>query len=206
MEIWLLILLLAPLVGVIINLLLSQFYQGREAGFVASVACLAASLAAVIAFIDLMASPEPIRIMLAPWIVGLDIDVSWSFQLDELSAWMALVVTIVSTLVHIYAVEYMKGEERFTTFFIYLNLFVGSMLLLALADNFLVLFVGWELVGLCSYLLIGFWFDQGGLGLGNARAGKKAFIANRIGDLGFLLALFLIFWHFGGFGFDQVLP
>src|SRR3990170_8598347 len=102
---------------------------------------------------------------------------------------MVLVVSGVGTLIHIYSVGYMHGDERFGRFFTYLNLFATSMLTLVLANNFAVLFLGWELVGLCSYLLISFWFTRPSA----AAAGKKAFIVNRIGDLGFLVALMLIF-------------
>ncbi len=100
----------------------------------------------------------------------------------------------------------MHGDQDFARFFVYLNLFLSSMLLLVLAGNFLVLFVGWELVGLCSYLLIGFWFDRGRGGIGNAVAARKAFIVNRVGDAGFLIAILLLYWNFGSLSFDQVLP
>ena len=113
---------------------------------------------------------------------------------------MMLVVGGVGTLIHIYAIGYMHQDVRhnddpgrFRRFFVYLNLFIATMMILVSADNYLMLFVGWEGVGLCSYLLIGFWFEKGEGGIANAQAAKKAFIVNRIGDFGLLIALFLMF-------------
>jgi len=119
--------------------------------------------------------------------------VSFGFQLDTLSATMLLIVTWVGFLIHVYATGYMAHEHGYTRFFTYLNLFMFMMLLLVLGNNYLVMFVGWEGVGLCSYLLIGFYYDK----TFAADAGKKAFITNRIGDFGFVLGLFLIFRYFG---------
>src|SRR5438874_7347538 len=112
---------------------------------------------------------------------------------DPLSSTMILFVTGVGALIHLYAIGYMHGDERFSRFFAYLNLFVASMLVLVLGSSFLVTFVGWEGVGLCSYLLISFWFERRGA----ATAGKKAFITTRIGDVGFMLAMFLVFEKLG---------
>jgi NADH-quinone oxidoreductase subunit L len=120
---------------------------------------------------------------------------------DPLSALMALVVTGVGALIHLYSIGYMKGDPRFGRFFAYMNLFVASMLILVLADGFALLFVGWELVGLCSYLLISFWFEKPAA----AAAGKKAFVVNRVGDAGFLVALMLVFSTFGSLGYEEVL-
>ena len=120
---------------------------------------------------------------------------------DPLSALMALVVTGVGALIHLYSIGYMKGDPRFGRFFAYMNLFVASMLILVLADGFALLFVGWELVGLCSYLLISFWFEKPAA----AAAGKKAFVVNRVGDAGFLVALMLVFATFGSLGYEEVL-
>jgi len=112
-----------------------------------------------------------------------------ALQVDSLSAVMILIVTGVGSLIHIFSVGYMRSDDGYARFFAYLNLFVFFMLVLVLGASFPVMFVGWEGVGLCSYLLIGFWFDV----TANADAGKKAFIMNRIGDFGFLAAMFLIF-------------
>ena len=115
--------------------------------------------------------------------IGANLEILW----DPLSALMALVVTGVGALIHVFAIGYMHGDERFSRFFTYLNLFAASMLTLVLAGNFAMLFMGWELVGLCSYLLIGFWFTRNSA----AAAAKKAFIVNRIGDFGFVIGLML---------------
>lgn len=134
-----------------------------------------------------------------------------AYQVDQLSILMTLIVTGVGFLIHVYSIGYMHGDPGFWRFFAYLNLFIFAMLNLVLADNFLLMFLGWEGVGLCSYLLIGFWhdrkFETGGYKTGTATtsdAAKKAFIVNRIGDFGFLLAMFLIFVHFGSLNFDAV--
>jgi len=122
------------------------------------------------------------------WINVQPLHAAFSFRFDHLSAVMCLVITGIGSLIHLYAIEYMDHDEHRPRFFAYLNLFLFSMLLLVLGDNLLVMFVGWEGVGLCSYLLIGFWFKE----MDNAKAGQKAFVVNRIGDAGFILGIFLI--------------
>lgn len=134
------------------------------------------------------------------WIQSGNLSVSVGFLVDQLTAVMLIVVTSVSSLVHIYSVGYMKGEEGYYRFFAYLSLFTFSMLMLVLGNNFLQLFFGWEAVGLSSYLLIGFYFNKQSA----ADAGKKAFIVNRFGDFGFLLGLFLIFTQFGSLHYQEV--
>ena len=128
-----------------------------------------------------------------PWIKVGSFTVEYGFQLDQLSMLMALIVTGVGFLIHVYSVGYMAHEGGYYRFFSYLNLFMFFMLTLVLANNYLLMFVGWEGVGLASYLLIGFYFLRDSA----ADAGKKAFIVNRIGDFGFLIALFLLIKHFG---------
>jgi len=135
------------------------------------------------------------------WITSGSLRVAFDLRWDQLSATMALVVTGVSSLIHLYSIGYMADDGRRETFFSWLNLFVAAMLVLVLAQNFLVMFIGWEGVGLCSYLLIGFWFNREGV----PAAAKKAFVANRIGDVGFLIAMFLIFQKFGSLDFSDVL-
>jgi NADH-quinone oxidoreductase subunit L len=137
---------------------------------------------------------------LATWIRAGTFQADFAFYLDQLSLVMLLVVTGVGFLIHIYSVGYMWEEGGFYRFFTYLNLFMFFMLTLVLASNYLVMFIGWEGVGLASYLLIGFWFTKDSA----ASAGKKAFIVNRVGDFGFLIALFLLIKHFGSLNFDQV--
>jgi NADH-quinone oxidoreductase subunit L len=200
-----------PLLGLLINLL---FGRRRGEGFVGIVATGAVVLAfgvSIVQAVALVRVPEGARVMLAEWIHIGDLNVPWAVQVDTLSVTMMLMVSGVSSLIHLYAVGYMREDVRFqgdpgrfTRFFVYFNLFVAAMMILVTADNYLMLFVGWEGVGLCSYLLIGFWFEKGKDGIGNAQAGKKAFITNRIGDFGFLIAIFLTFWTFGSLSFQAV--
>jgi len=142
----------------------------------------------------------PYHEYLAHWIRSGSFSVDFAFYLDQLSLVMLLVVTGVGFLIHVYSVGYMAEDPSYYRFFSYLNLFMFFMLTLVLAGNYLVMFIGWEGVGLASYLLIGFWFTKDSA----ASAGKKAFIVNRIGDFGFLIALFLMIKHFGSLNFDQV--
>src|SRR4051794_4186655 len=121
----------------------------------------------------------------APWIQAGDLNISAGLMLDRLNAVLVLIVTCIGFLIHVYSTSYMEHDEGYTRFFGYLNLFMGAMLILVLGDSMLVTFVGWEGVGLCSYLLIGFWYDKEAF----AFAGRKAFVVNRIGDFGFLLAI-----------------
>jgi NADH-quinone oxidoreductase subunit L len=134
------------------------------------------------------------------WLPVGNLQVDFAFQLDQLSMVMLLVVTGVGSLIHLFSVGYMKADDGYARYFAYLNLFVVFMLVLVLGASFPMMFIGWEGVGLCSYLLIGFWFTE----KANADAGKKAFIVNRIGDFGFLIAMFLIWGAFGGLNFHQV--
>ncbi len=199
--IWLVIAL--PLLGAVGLLFFGRRLGEPWAGWVASATVIVSFLIALAAAIDFFgggAGAEPQRVMLFTWIPGLGIDAQLLW--DPLSALMTLVVTGVGALIHVYSIGYMHGDTRFVRFFSYLNLFIMSMLTLVLADNFAVLFVGWELVGLCSYLLISFWFEKPSA----AAAGKKAFIVNRIGDLGFLVALMLIFATFGSLAYGDVFP
>lgn len=136
------------------------------------------------------------------WIDAGSLHISLSFLVDPLSAIMLLIVTGIGFLIHLYSTGYMKHDPGFAKFFAYLNLFIFFMLLLVLGSNYVVMFIGWEGVGLCSYLLIGFWYKR----VDYANAAKKAFIMNRIGDLGFLLAIFLLFYTFGSLEFNDVLP
>lgn len=200
-----------PLIGLVINLLVGRKLGEVFSGTLASLATGLAFVVSVILAVSLASHPEGVTVPLGEWISIGDLTVRWAFRVDTLSVAMMLVVSGVGTLIHIYSIGYMhndvrhNGDEgRFTRFFVYLNLFIAAMMILVSADNFLMMFVGWEGVGLCSYLLIGFWFEKGKDGIGNANAAKKAFIANRIGDFGLLIAMFLIFVNFGTFQFDQV--
>jgi NADH-quinone oxidoreductase subunit L len=195
----------------VINLL---FGKRLGEGFSGMVACLAvggAFIVAVLAALELARSPEGVTVPFLNWISIGDFNVRWAFRVDSLSVTMMMVVAGVGTLIHIYATGYMHEDVRhngdpgrYRRFFVYLNLFIAMMMILVSADNYLMLFVGWEGVGLCSYLLIGFWFEKGKDGIGNAKAAKKAFIVNRIGDFGLLIALFLMYSNFGSLDYAVV--
>src|SRR5213594_1394269 len=162
-------------------------------------AALALAIVIVLAFLR-EGTPGPLVFPYWEWMPVGDLHVTVALQLDQLSAVMLLVVTGVSSLIHVFSVGYMGEDPGYARYFAYLNLFVFFMLVLVLGASFPVMFVGWEGVGLCSYLLIGFWFNE----QVNADAGKKAFIVNRIGDFGFLVAMFLIFTRFGTLDFETV--
>ncbi len=185
---------LLPLIGFLINGVLSTALGGNRVGhrFVNVVACgmpLAAFAIAITMFLQLRAGGyTPIVDHVYRWALIGDFSFDIAFYFDRLSAIMTLIVTGVGTAIHVYSTGYMHDDKSYGRFFAYLNLFLFFMLLLVLGRSMLVLFVGWEGVGLASYLLIGFWFDD----LANARAGKKAFITNRIGDAGFLVGMFLL--------------
>ena len=163
----------------------------------------AAFVVALLCVLSLASRPADGRTfvqVLFPWIQAGSLVVPAALQLDPLSSVMALVVTGVGFLIHVYSVGYMSHERAFARYFVYLNLFMFAMLTLVLANNYLLMFVGWEGVGLCSYLLIGFWYEKQSA----SDAGKKAFIVNRIGDFGVLLAMFLVFWTFGSLSYTEV--
>jgi NADH-quinone oxidoreductase subunit L len=200
--IWLIIAL--PLAGAVVNHFVGRRLGEPVAGWLAVLGIGSAfgfGLAAAVPFLQGGEHAEEAiaSVHLFDWIPGLGAaaELLW----DPLSATMVLVVTGVGTLIHIYAIGYMHGDERFSRFFTYLNFFAASMLILVLADNFAILFVGWELVGLSSYLLISFWFTRPSA----AAAGKKAFIVNRIGDFGFMVALMIIFASFGTLSYGPIL-
>src|SRR5258708_24930349 len=193
-----------PLIGMLINLFWGQYMGEKAVGVVASLAaglafCVALVMAVAITRYDY--APTIINMPILPgWITipSANVTIPCQFRVDTLSLTMMLVVTGVGTLIHVYAIGYMHGDSRFPRFFVYLNLFFVFMLTLVTANNYLMMFVGWEGVGLCSFLLIGFWFDKPrGEGWKNSNAARKAFIVNRVGDFGFLLAIFLTFWTFG---------
>ena len=184
-----------PLVGALFNLFLGRRAGRHAVGLVAPGVVGAAFLVAGYAVAQLVGLP-PGAVLLDtawPWITAGTLQVDVAFRLDALSAVMVLVVTGVGFLIHVYSTGYMHEDPDYARYFTYLNLFTAAMLILVLADNLPLLFVGWEGVGLCSYLLIGFWYTEDA----NASAGKKAFLVNRIGDAGFLLGLFLLFWNLG---------
>ena len=204
-----------PGIGAALNGLIGiRYFSKRTAGLVACSAMGAAFLLSVTAFLQLLgleASERFHRVPIADWIPPIPLqtvdgmgafEVPWAFVLDPLSGMMILVVTGIGLLIHVYSTAYMDHEPRgaYARFFCYLNLFCFFMLTLVLGSTFVVMFVGWEGVGLCSYLLIGFWYHKKSA----TDAGKKAFIVNRIGDWGFVLGIFLIFFTFGTLEFREV--
>ena len=207
------LLILFPVLGLVVNLVLGPRLGERGPGVVAALAAVAAFVIAVLQAVGLAQNGfQPVTVPLADWIVVGRVYIPWAFKVDTLSVTMMLAVSGVGALIHVYAIEYMHADvhhqgdpQRYPRFFVYLNLFLAAMLVLVSADNYAMLFVGWEGVGLCSYLLIGFWYEKGEGGVGNARAARKAFVVNRIGDFGMLLAIFLILWTFGSLEFDHVL-
>jgi NADH-quinone oxidoreductase subunit L len=211
--IWLIPLL--PAAGAALNGVIGVRAFGRTTAGAIACATMAAALGlSVWAFAGLLTLPPASRayeVVLATWIPSIPLQTStgigafsveWAFRLDPLSGLMILVVTGIGLLIHIYATAYMKDEPRggYARFFCYLNLFCFFMLLLVLGSSFIVMFVGWEGVGLCSYLLIGYWYERKSA----ADAGRKAFITNRIGDWAFLLGIFLVFVTFGTLDFRAV--
>ncbi|MCP4309213.1 MAG: NADH-quinone oxidoreductase subunit L [bacterium] len=195
---WLIV--LVPLLSAAILLFFGKRIGDNLAGPMASAAVLFSFVYAALASADFItgAAEHGEVVMVWSWIPGLGLDAAYLW--DPLSAMITAVVTGVGLLIHIFAMGYMAGDPRIPRFFGYLNLFIASMLILELAANFGVMFVGWELVGLSSYLLISFWFEKPSA----AAAGKKAFIVNRIGDFGFMIALMLIFANFGTLDFEHV--
>jgi NADH-quinone oxidoreductase subunit L len=192
---------LLPLAGFALILLLGRRLRERSA-FLATGLAGASFLVSVAIWLQVAGEPATHIRPLFTWIGAADLQVAFDLQVDQLTAVMLLVVTGVGSLVHLYSYGYMYGDERFERYFAYLNLFLFSMLVLVLGANFLTLFLGWELVGLSSYLLIGFWFEKRDY----AAAAQKAFITNRVGDVSFMIAMFVIFGLFGTLTFTDVLP
>ena len=201
------VLLVAPLVGFLINGLFGKWLKGNEklSGWIGSLAVLVSLVCSIIAFSSIAFSSlhggaAPFDETLYEWITGETFAFNIGFRVDALTAVMLLVITGVGFLIHVYSIGYMHGDAGYTRYFAYLNLFVFAMLILVLGNNYLMMFVGWEGVGLCSYLLIGFWYEKQSA----TDAGKKAFIVNRIGDFGFLLGMFTLFAAFGTLDFVSI--
>jgi len=196
--IWLTIAL--PLAGAVLLLFFGRRIGEPVSGWIGTATVAGSFVIAVSAAVGFFGKggDESATVDLFTWIPSLNLEVE--FLWDPLSVMMVLIVTGVGSLIHFYSISYMHGDERYGRFFSYLNLFIASMLILVLGGNFGLLFVGWELVGLSSYLLISFWFEKRSA----AAAGKKAFIVNRIGDFGFLIALMVIFASFGTFTYGTV--
>jgi NADH-quinone oxidoreductase subunit L len=190
---YLILIPLLPLIAAVINLLFGRTVTRNNAHWVSIPAVAVSWIASILVLRDVWDTDHAIHQDLFTWIPSGSFNVQVNLYADQLTAVMLLVVTTVSLLVHIYSVGYMHGDGAYYRFFAYLPLFVFSMLMLVLADNYMVVFFGWEAVGLCSYLLIGYYYKRRSAG----NAAKKAFIVNRIGDLGFGLGVMMIFWTFG---------
>lgn len=194
---------LLPLLGFVINGLGRNTLSKGLIGFIGSGVVFASFAISVYMFFELGASTQKqFPVELFDWISVANLHIPLSFLYDPLSAIMLLIITGIGFLIHIYSIGYMHEDTGFGKFFSYLNLFIFFMLILVLGSNYIVMFIGWEGVGLCSYLLIGFWYTNSNY----ASAAKKAFVMNRIGDLGFLLGVFLIFTTFGSIEFAKVFP
>src|SRR5450631_4130399 len=194
---------LFPLIGFLINGLFRQSIPKSVAGVVGSISILASFIVSVAIFYQVKQDGfQPVTITLFQFIHAGKFSIPFSFLVDPLSTLFLLIITGVGFLIHVYSTSYMKEEDApaYAKYFCFLNLFVFSMLLLVLGANFVILFIGWEGVGLCSYLLIGYWFKN----LDYDNAAKKAFVMNRIGDFGFLIAIFAMVAHFGSVSFDEV--
>ncbi len=190
---------LLPLLAFVINILFGRRFIKDKAHWISVPAVIGSFILSVGAFMDVNAG-NVINVNVYDWIISGNFNVPIGFLIDQLTAVMLIIVTSISSLIFIYSIGYMHGDKGYYRFFAYLSLFVFSMLVLVMANNFLLLYLGWEAVGLCSYFLIGFWFDKKSA----ATAGKKAFIVNRFGDFAFGLGVILIFLTFGSLEYVKV--
>lgn len=194
--------LFAPLVGSILSMFFSTSSRQVLVGVMASALLLVSFVATASLFIDVVLNHQIAKAILMDWIIMGGIHLTFGFVIDGVSATMMLVVTLVSSMVHIYAIGYMLHDRSFNRFFTYLSAFVFSMLILVMSDNFMGLFIGWEGVGLCSWMLIGFWYEKPSANY----ASNEAFIMNRIADLGMLMGIFLLYWSFGTLRYEEIFP
>ena len=195
---------LVPLAAFVINTLFGSRMKGQTAGWIATIAVFISFFITAGIFFDMLSRPaeeRAIHYTMLDWIHVGRVQVNIAYLIDQLSIIFMLVITGVGAFIHLYSISYMKGDRGFWRFFVYLNLFIVMMLQLVMADNFLWTFLGWEGVGLCSYLLIGFWYDENK----NNDAAKKAFIVNRIGDFGFLVAMGAMLWQFHSLNYLDIL-
>ena len=192
-----------PLAGFLLLVFFGKRIDEPRSGWIGTGAVALAFVTACLVFAGLWGEPEhTYELSLFQWIPAGHFNVDIGILLDPLSMSMALFITGIASLIHLYSIGYMHGDSRFPRFFTYLNLFVFSMLVLVLGNNMVLTFLGWEGVGACSYFLIAFWFEKEE----NASAGKKAFITNRVGDWGFMIAIFMTFFAFGTVTYTQFLP
>ena len=200
--------ILAPALGAIVNFFVGAKLEEKWSGYIGCFASIFAFIISLLLLTYVTGTDGAAAVVNPPFVDGwlriesIGLEIPWQLRVDSLSVTMMLVVTGVGSLIHLYARGYMHGDKWYPRFFAYLNMFLAFMLVLVTANNFLMLFVGWEGVGLCSFLLIGFWWDKKmPEGWKNSNAARKAFIINRVGDFGVLMSLFLIFWTFGTLDF-----
>lgn len=191
---------LLPLAGFLINGLFGKMLPKNVVGGIATLVVFAAFCIASYLFFNFDKTSQPVIVRAFEWFRVNGIQVNFAFQIDQLSLMMIMIITGIGSLIHLYSIGYMNHDNGFHRFFAYLNLFVFMMLLLVMGSNYIILFIGWEGVGLCSYLLIGFWFKNKEYG----KAARKAFIMNRIGDLGLLMGIFMIAFHTNAFDYLSV--
>ncbi len=191
---------LLPLFGFVINGLFGKKLPKLVVGTFATLMVLGSFLLAGYLFLNFKADSTPVIVRAFEWFTINGVQINFSFQIDQLSLMMVLIITGIGSLIHLYSIGYMQTDKGFHRFFAYLNLFIFMMLLLVLGSNYVILFIGWEGVGLCSYLLIGFWYENREFG----KAARKAFIMNRIGDLGLLMGIFMIAQHTNALDFLSV--
>lgn len=199
MEKWYGLILFFPLLGFLFNILVGRFVKPRWISLVGTFSIFASLVVSLIAIYEVF-SGKTIEYNIYTWILSDDLKVSFGYLIDQLTAVMLFVVCFVGWLIHIYSVGYMNGDPGYPRYFAYLNLFVFSMLMLVMGNNLVMLYFGWEAVGLCSYFLIGFWYEKKSA----ADAGKKAFIVNRVGDFGFALGIFLLFINVYALNYSDV--
>lgn len=197
------LIVLLPFFGFLVTLIFGKWSFGRRADVIPVLMSTAAWVATMYVFVQVVRDQHhPFQWDAFTWIGSGELHTTWGFYIDPLAAIMLLVVGTIGMVVHYYSIGYMRGDDGYYRFFAFLNLFLFAMFVLVMADNYLLMFLAWEGVGLCSYLLIGFWFRKKSA----AQAGKKAFLVNRIGDFGFTLGMLLMFLTFGSLQFTEVFP
>ncbi len=210
MENYVYIALFAPLVSSLFAALFAQKPKIQLVGIVTSVLIIVSFLASVTLLLHIEETGKAVSVTLMDWIQAGDMDIKFGFTVDQVTVVMMSVVTLVSSVVHVYSNYYMESDRSFNRFFSYLSAFVFSMMVLVMSDNFLGLFIGWEGVGVCSWLLIGFWYDKKDVtrdinpSISPSWAANEAFIMNRIADLGMLVGIFMIYWNLGTLKYSEV--
>ncbi|MGE4420348.1 MAG: NADH-quinone oxidoreductase subunit L [Sulfurimonas sp.] len=199
MELFLYTALFSPLVGSLFAALFGASPKTKIAGIVPSVLLGVSFLSSLVLLVLVMVTGHTIHVEMMTWMATGDLYIPFGFVVDQVSVTMMIVVTLVSTVVHVYAIGYMDHDKGFNRFFSYLSAFVFSMMILVMSDNFAGLFIGWEGVGLCSWLLIGFWYHKESA----SWAANEAFIMNRIADLGMLIGIFLVYWNTGTLQYEE---